>query len=183
MENLRIKAQSVCRPALAAFFALFTVLYCSSRNSGTAEFDSFFTGETSYGLHSLLYVQEQGSFVATGSDGYRGIIFKSTNGKNWKQINTKSIEESLSDLPSLLLRYYPISSLAFGEGHYIITGQRGMLYVSSDAQNWRPVPSRSDKTPITNNLHQIIYAQNRFVAVGEGVPLALLMILQGASHV
>ena len=167
MGNLKIKTQSVCRSALAALIALFAILNCSVVSDG------FFVGSPVNRLHSLLYVQEQGSFVTAGSDGSKGLIFKSTDGENWKQINTSSVERSLSDLPSLLLRYYPISSLTFGGGHYIITGQNGMLLVSNDAQNWSPVPLRSNETPITNDLHQIIYAQDRFVVVGDGNSIGL----------
>jgi hypothetical protein len=98
---------------------------------------------------SLAY--GSGKYVAVGGASSLGQSFNSsTNGIIWTNI------------------YAPVgamSRIAFGNGHYVASGDNGALASSVDGKKW------TSHSVTSSNLNDIIFADGRFVSVGDGTIL------------
>lgn len=97
-----------------------------------------------------------GHFVAVGGSPYyiggpvgSAVVLTSTNGNDW--------QASLTNL------YNQLSAVAYGNGLWVVCGDDGGIFTSSDAMNW----TNNSLPPTTHDLHELVYGNGRFIAFAK----------------
>ncbi|USG66548.1 InlB B-repeat-containing protein [Brevibacillus ruminantium] len=131
-----------------------------------------------------------GKFVAVGNDGYNdGEIYSSPDGRKWqKSSNVPGIplgitygdgkfiavgnggailysedgvtwERQTSPTDSTVV----LNGVTYEQGHFTAVGSSGTVIHSADGKIWE-----AETSGISTNLHHIAFANNKYIAVGEG---------------
>ncbi len=134
------------------------LLYAGGLFMGCDYYGAFFTSED--GSHWIrqelgpvwprfFAAYGHGKFLAFSQD---GVLLNSTNGTNWSRQQAAS--------PDLL-------DITFTNEQFIAVGANGTIQTSTNAQDWVKQSSGLEDSTGTNFLRRIVYAQGKYVAVGN----------------
>ncbi len=89
--------------------------------------------------------------VAVGKYGdnnqYGEILYRDSSG-NWRQLEGQ---------------YPPLYNVEYGDGKFLISGNHGKIYMSSDGQNWSNIYDNS-----SHSVSGIVYGDGKFIVIGNG---------------
>ena len=105
-------------------------------------------------FYDVSYVESASftGYIAVGTDGTDGIIYKSTDGITWTDATPVSTR-----------RFYGVTS---GFGNIYVVGADGIILTSTDATVW-------SQTTIGGVLKKVVFASNLLVTVGEAGLVAI----------
>jgi hypothetical protein len=97
-----------------------------------------------------------GNFIAVALD---RLVF-SPDGVQWTNVHifSTNIYDYNADL---------ILSVAYGHGRYVVGGEYQRLFTSTNAVNWERVATNLDVKPYVADVHQILFANDLFLAVAS----------------
>lgn len=104
-----------------------------------------------------------GTFVAVGGDNSSGIIYSSSDGQQWSELENQD--------------WFPFRSCTFISGEFIATGSYGQLMGSTDARNWTDLSSRVTTVP----LNTVAYGNSLFIAASYSPNNVLLSSPDGVT--
>lgn len=106
-----------------------------------------------------------GRYVAVGSE---GVVVTSDDREQWRVV-----KEYKPLAPTPWYSRPNLAAVAFGAGVFVAVGSpRDLIYTSSDGESWtEQMLFQGGDTGIWDGLADVIYAEDRFVAVGTGESL------------
>jgi hypothetical protein len=131
-------------------------------SDGSGDLSWFVSGQGSLRLTDNIEVAEYGPYF-NGTSGSRRIAVAGSNGLAWARTgNSGDVPQKLSGAPVF-------RGLIYGAANWVVAGERGTIYTSSDGVKWtQRFSGDSPSTVTTETILSVTYAETlqKFVAVG-----------------